>query len=303
MLEGNNIMKKQICAVLALTLTAAACGGDAATEDSQIDTEVETTLGGDIEAADDTTTTVAVVEEVADGDVDLYCALWVTSEVEGEGFFESPESDVPENVRIFIEEQTGYLDQAIEAAPEALKGDLVLQRDGIVRIGEILEGNDWSLAASIGEMATDPQVNSDEAEAASDRLDAFNDENCQDFLPAEDTVDDTADDAVEDDATDDTASDDTTDTTDDTADGGDDIARSEAETLEALLQTDAGRQAFIDEITRGSGVTEEQAGCLVDNLDADMLVAMNDLDDINSPGAQAFLELLDTCDIPLEAFL
>lgn len=281
-------MKKLICALVALVLTASACGGSDEAEGSQVDTDVETTLGGDVEAAEETTTTATtVVEAATDADVDLYCALWVTSEAEGEGFFESPESDIPENVEQFIADQTLYLEQAIGAAPEELKLDLALQRDGIVRIGEILEANDWSLAASIGEMATDSQVNSPEADAASDRLQVFNDENCQAFVPEDDVAVDEP----------------TEDTTDEGETAGDDIDQSDAELLEGLLQTPAGREAFIGELTNGSDVTEEQAGCLVDNLDAGMLVAMNDLDDIDSAGAQAFLELLETCGIPLEAFL
>ncbi len=281
-------MKKTLGAGLALSLLASACGGGDEAVDSPVDAQVETTLGGAAEPELETTTTV--LEVVDEGDIDLYCALWVTSENEGDGFFSSPESDDPSNVEAFIADQTAYLDQGIAAAPEEIKGDLILQRDGIVRIGEILEANGWSLVDSIDEMATDPEVNSAAADEASDRLDAFNEENCEAFaLQAEEDA--AANETL------DESTDDTTDSPDD------DIQASEAETLEGLLQTDAGRAAFIGEITAGSDVTEEQAGCLVDNLDADMLVAMNDLDDINSDGAQAFLALLDTCGIPLSAFL
>lgn len=300
-------MKKLSSAFVALVMLASACGGsdDDSAEISQIDADVETTLAGEVATTEATETTTAEVEDVAaDGDIDLYCAFWATSEAEGDGFFESPESDIPANVEQYIVDQTGYLDQGIEAAPDEIKADLELQRDGIVRVGEILENNDWSLAASIAELATDPLVNSPEADEASDRLDAFNEANCQAFAPAEEASGDPSDDKSAVDGADDGAATDPATEVDDVPEPTEeDLALEEAELLEGLLQTDAGREAFIEQLTAGSDVTAEQAGCLVDNLNADMLVAMNDLDDIDSPGAQAFLQLLETCDIPLEAFL
>ena len=99
-------------------------------------------------------------------------------------------------------------------------------------------------------------------------------------------------------ASDNTASDDTT---------GDPfldaIANGDTELLETLLESEAGREQFIDGFTEGSGLTREQGGCFVDESPIDLLVTLaSEPETIEPEVLSQFLEVLDTCNIPLSAF-
>ncbi len=99
----------------------------------------------------------------------------------------------------------------------------------------------------------------------------------------------------------------------DEAAGGDDtptdpfseaIASGDFSAMEEILNTEVGREAFIEGFIRTSpGVSAEQAACFLDNTDITVLAEMSvNPDDLSPEAVSGFLATLDTCDIPLSAF-
>ena len=73
--------------------------------------------------------------------------------------------------------------------------------------------------------------------------------------------------------------------------------------LDAILGSEAGRELFIDGMTEGGEITREQAECMIDNLDVEMLSALAlDPDSVGAAGAADLLDVLAGCGIDITAF-
>ena len=129
-----------LAAATALSLTLAACGG-----------------GGD------------------GSSIEAWCAVGDTFEQESP--LDSADPTDPEAFRTAIEEFQGQLDEVRSAAPDEIRDDVNLVLDGFDGFFGALEEADFNV------MEIDPAVleplNSEELNAASERITAFTEENCR----------------------------------------------------------------------------------------------------------------------------
>jgi len=81
------------------------------------------------------------------------------------------------------------------------------------------------------------------------------------------------------------------------------LAATDLDDLEQLLASDSGRQDFIDNVVEAlPGLSQDQAGCFLDNLDLGMLAALDgDLASLSSEQISSVLAVMLTCEIPLDA--
>jgi len=82
------------------------------------------------------------------------------------------------------------------------------------------------------------------------------------------------------------------------------LASGDFTAVETLLNSDVGREAFIEGFVATSpGITPEQAGCFLDNSNIQVLAEMSvDPDNLSDEAVEGFLAALDACSIPLSAF-
>jgi len=220
-------------------------------------------------------------------DLEAYCDL---AEQQNTLVDEFDEFTDPEALEGFVAELNQLLDDALEVAPDEVVDDLEIVDGDQGTIAEILEENDWDIAASFEEVEAIGQD-----DEASDRVDEFSAEECGIEIDDDDAADAEAEVAGA--ATDDT-------TTDEPATDAGDEALAEAllsdpETLAGLLATESGRDAFIEGLTESSELSDEQAGCFVDNADPEFLSNLGSGDPTGADATTLF-ELADLCDIPAE---
>jgi uncharacterized protein YjgD (DUF1641 family) len=109
------------------------------------------------------------------GDVEAYCALEAEADASEADLSDEP---TPEEFEEFLNEQRDLLDQALEVVPEEIAGDLETVSDGVDAIITAAEDADFDVtdetfneeAATIGDDIAD----------ASDALDEFQADNCED---------------------------------------------------------------------------------------------------------------------------
>ncbi len=237
----------------------------------------DTATGGDVstgdaaaETADDTAATAAESDEADEdsadeaADTDASAEAYCRAKAQAEALLDDVDPFDPESVEIAIRKQIELIEAAIDLAPSAIRDDLRMLRQSFDDYVEVLEENGWDLfaaSAALEELDARPGP-----EAAEDRLDAWEDANCE---GADDDTDD--EDAV----------------------GDDPFASPEA--LEAMLSSEAGRALMIESMIEDGELSAEQAACLLDNLDVEALVALATGDEPSPEIFGLFLEVAMVC--------
>lgn len=289
-MRTSSTLRALTALLLALSLVAAACGSsddeetaadivadvleddDATTSDDDGDDSESDTS----DEADDTEEPPADEPDEADepeeddepvapsGDAAVFCARYA----ENEALFDELDFFDPDAVETWVNTSRGLLAEAIGDAPGELVGDLQTIQTNFDEFAAALEAFGYDVFAAGEEL--DEVSESPEADAASERIDAWIAANCPD--------------AASDDSTDDAL----------------DFTTPEA--LEGILESEAGRELFIDGMTDGTGLTRDQAECMIDNLDADMLsILATNPDAIGTDGALDLLDVLSACGIDIGA--
>lgn len=202
------------------------------------------------------------------GDAALFCARYA----ENSGLFRDVVVTDPDSIENWINTSQGLLSEAIGAAPAELVSDLQTIQDGVAELAALLEAYGFDfLAVSDEEFAA---TESPEFDAASDRIDAWLAANCPEVL--------------------------------EDAGVGVEPGDVDADAIEAVLGSEAGRQLVIDQFV-AAGLTEADATCVLDNLgDFDISVLAGLADDptaITSEQITDLLGLFATCGIDVTQFL
>jgi hypothetical protein len=224
--------------VVSLAIAGGACGGD---DD-----------GG---AADDASATSDASDTGGDSDSGgAWCEL--ARDIDSDDtLFDSMDINDPDSVENAYQEFVNVFEDAADNAPDEIKADMEIVLERIKTAFEALKDADFNIVEVDQAVFEDP-----EADAASDRIDAYNEEVCGIESDA-DVTDDTA--VTEDTGTDDGAT------------------VSIPGTIQDMLMSQ-----FVL-----AGMTEEQATCMVENLDMED-VAANGAADLSM-----FIELFETCGI------
>ncbi|MGH9133917.1 MAG: hypothetical protein ACRDZZ_08285 [Ilumatobacteraceae bacterium] len=233
--------------VAALALVGAACGGD---DDASTDDAAESDSGDTGDNGDGG-------DDGGSGGGE-FCDLARGVE-EGEDLLEGVDFSDPDAIEDAYRTMIDRINDASDSAPDEIRDDIELVIDRSEAVFEALEDADFNILDVDQSVLEDP-----EAEAASERIDAYLDNECGITTDSDDS-DDTDD------------SDDSGDTGD-TGDTGD---------VEGTI-----RDQLLTQFT-AMGMTEDQANCLVDNIDF-AEVAEGNVDD-----PTAFFELFETCDIDI----
>lgn len=168
----------------------------------------------------------------------------------------------PESLEDAFQQMIDGLEDAADSAPDEIEDDLQLTVDGFNDLFEALQDVDFDFLE-----LDQTFLEGSELDAASDRIEAYNERECGIVSDSDDT-DDT-------DVTDGTTGSD--------SDSGDD-------------DTISGEGTIRDEMVRqftAMGMTEDQANCLVDNID---------MEEVAGSGAEdpsMFFDLFETCGIDL----
>ncbi len=242
---------------------------------------VEDALGSEsddtVEEADTTTTTVATTAPVFDQDV--YCSLSHEADQLNAAF---SDFDDPVALEGFIDDLVGLLQQA--SPPPEIERQFVVLRTAYVDLRTELQAGGYDSSV----LVTSPILSDATVNGAITAVEEHDLALCG---PAPIIDDGGGDDTA---AGDDAATDPFSEA----------IASGDFSAMEEILQTEVGRQAFIEGFIRTSpGVSAEQAACFLDNTDIAVLAEMSVNPDELSPEAVAgFLATLETCDIALSAF-
>jgi len=239
--------------VAALALTGAACGGD---DDAATDDDSTTS-----DAVDDgdTADTADAGDDGDDGDNggDSETNEWCTQMNEAEPEFDDVDITDPESVENAFGEVVDVLEEMADSAPDEIEDDVKILSDQFKAFFDQLEDADFDIT-----QIDQTELDNPEADAASERIDEFCglDPDAGEIDTGTATTDDAA-------------------VTDDTGD--------------AVV---SGEGTVQDELMRqftAMGMTEDQADCMVENLDMDEVVANGASD------PSMFLDLFETCDIDL----
>jgi hypothetical protein len=253
--------------LFALMLIAAACGDG---DDDTAAEETTTTEAAATESSEEETTTTEAVEE----ETTTTAAAGGDGEGAGSAYCTaSAEADrlIDDWIIGSPESTEQYFSEILELidsveSPSEIADDFATLRQGFSDISSELEKVGWNILA-IDE--DNPILNDAATEAASDRIEAFDLAYCGD-------------------------SDDETSSPDPGLDGDD---------LASLFDNPEFQQLMTD---AGITLTDEQAACLAENLDDDLLASLagllgEDLADIDPQSVTVFLDILVTCEIPLTA--
>ncbi len=269
--------RSNLLAILfALVFVVAACGGD-----------------DDDDAADETTTTASADDGSDGGDETTTTEAETTTTVEETTTTEAEPVDVDPNsgvgtdycnaslrqdelVRDWVigdpESTEQYFTEVLELAksvdpPDEIAADFAVLIDNFEQIIPVLEDAGWNLLA-VDE--NDPILNDPEANAASERIDAFDQAFCGDS-------------------------------------GADDTPVIDTDDLESLLDDPELVEEF--QASFGGALTEEQITCFVQNLEDDTFQALlqfgtdgGDVSDFDPAVLQEVFGVFTTCEIPLSAF-
>ena len=245
-----------------------------------------------IETTDDTDTTeVAQETTVPPFDADVYCSMSHEADDLNAAF---TDFDDPAALEGFFGELTDLLNEATPP-PEIAAQFETLRRAYVDLDAELAAGNYDAAVLGSSPILSDANVNA--AIAAVDQ---------HDLALCGPSPSDQAEEAA---GEDELAEEGTGDGGDGTAEGSTDpfeeaLATGDFSALEAVLGTEAGRQAFIEGLTGASpNVTAEQAGCFLDNSEMFVLAEMSvDPSNLSEEAETSFLATLETCEIPLSAF-
>ena len=164
------------------------------------------------------------------------------------------------------------LSTAIPLAPGEIQGDLGIVLDGFEQMISILESHDWDFLAAADDIEALTEL--PEQTAASDRIDQWELDNCG--IPIDDGGDD--------------------------GDTLGDNPFADPNVMMALLETESGRELFIDGMTEDGDLTREQAGCLIDTLDLELLFALGQGEEPTGEMLPMLFGAFDTCGIDPSGF-
>jgi hypothetical protein len=241
--------------IAALALAAGACGGD---DDADV---------SDDAAASDVTSVVDDSSPDVDSGDDSGGGEWcdLARELDSNDVLDDVDIEDPDAIESAFEEMIDLTQQAADSAPDEIKDDVELVVETARDLVDELRDVDFDFTALDQSVLDNP-----EATAAGERIDAYGERVCGiDGGSTDDTDVDTGDDTL--------------DTETDATDASGDDSGLDGTT----------RDQVIAQLT-GVGLTEDQANCIVDNVD--------DLEEFASTGASdptAFLALVETCDIDL----
>lgn len=267
--------RASVAGVLTLALVLASCG------------VAESVLGedaageGEEETPEETDTTVTPVF-----DADAYCALTHEADVVNANF---AAFDDPVQLEGFITSLTGLLTQA--TPPPEIAIQFTTFRTAYIDLQAQLEAG----AYSIDVLQASPILSDATVNAAINAVDAHDLALCG-LAPGLEPAPDAPDKALpEPEGESDLPSDNPF---------AEALATDDFSAVEALLNSDVGRTAFIEGfLGTAPGLTAEQAGCFLDNSNIQVLAEMSvDPDNLSNEAVQGFIAALTTCDIPLSAF-
>lgn len=295
----NPRRSRSLLSVLALfvsaALFAAACGGsdssddgasdaDTSTDDSAADASDDSAGsddgadedGADEAGADDgaassttsSTTTTTTTTTAAPSDIDPANATYCATVAEADAFLDTlPNVLDPVETEAWARQNVAYADEMVANAPDEIAADLQTLRASFDEFIAVLEASGWNLIAAAVELEALAEIPT--SVAAEDRVSAWEAENCGGGGDADDAGDESA-----------------------LAD-----AFASPEALEAVLSTEAGRELMIQGMTEDGRLNADQAACLLDNLDFEILSALAQGGDPTPEMLGQFFELLDTCDL------
>ena len=225
--------------------------------------EVEPTLDSTTTTEPATTTTAA---PAALPDVDSYCAL---SSAADRLLDEFEAYDDPVETEVVFTQIQALADQGRDVAPLEIEEEFSIVADAWTDLVLFLQASEWDYGAALE--AADSLLSSPEVVAASDAVDAFDAATCP---PADDVELSLGDEPL--------------------------IDPEDADAMLAILETEIGREAFIEGFIESTNLTYEQAGCFLDTAPIESLVTMTS-QEASASDMVAFFDALETCDIPLSA--
>ncbi len=261
---------KRWAVLLAGAVLLGACGGSDAA-DAGLESAAETTVAA--AEADETTTTAAPAETTTTAaevdDSAAYCAISLEADALSDAF---TAFDDPAAFEAFLTERMAMLESAVAVVPDAIAADFTVVADAQRQLAQVAadSGYDITVVATEGVAI----METPEVTAAQEAVDSYDVQICGT------TPDETAA----------------------AGDPGAPISDADMATIEALLETEAGRQAFAEGLTQGTELTIEQATCIVENGDIMGLMAVGSgTAEIDGEMMSTLLQTLDTCGIPLSA--
>jgi len=283
-------VRRLFVALVTLVVIATACADDdsGAEPADEAGADTEDAESGDDEAGSDAVNESADAEpdppdpeplEASGGEIETYCRLALENDQASDRFDPTTGTEATEQ---FVREAQASIAAAILVAPPEIRVDLATISEGVDDLAGVFEANDWDFLAALPEMealATLP-----EQEAAGDRIDAWEEANC------DHPVEDADEEAIGDDPP----------SLEDPASLDDAFASAEA--LEALLGSEAGRELLIDGLTENGELSRDQAACLIDNVDSPLLTALANGADPDVDLLVELLAVLDTCGISFTDF-
>ena len=167
--------------------------------------------------------------------VEAYC----TKKTESDALFNEADPFDPVSLEAAFRENVGVIDAALQIIPAEIEDDLRVVRQSMDDYIDVLEANDWDFFAASSAIEG---IEGPELEAAEARLETWEVANCG--FPEDG---------------------------DDFEDALDEDPFSAPEAFEAMLSSDAGRAMIIEGMTEDGELTADQAECMLDNLDFEML--------------------------------
>ena len=241
-------------------LFAVSCGGsgDGAVDGNDADNEP---AASDDAANEPAASDDAANEPADDGSVEAYCQM----KAESDALFDEADPFDPESLEAAFGGSVDLLDRAIDVAPDEILDDLRVIRQGLDDYAAVLETNDWDFFAAATAIE---EIESPELEAAEARVETWEEANC-DFLDDEDEF------------------------------GGafDEDPFTSPEAFEAMLSSDAGRAMMIEGMTEDGELTAEEAECMLDNLDFELLSALVTGAQLGPESLTSFLEMGTLCNL------
>ncbi len=269
--------RRQLALVASAALFLSACnGGSTASEDPE---ELQFSSSETAATTSEPTSTGAAT--MSDNErVEAYCALAIE--------LDSAESDIdfeqdfgPENAERIAKVWQEFIAESEKVVPDEIADDYDTAKVGVEALIDALAETDYNYFAAFAVM--DPALlENDEIDDANDRLDQFAADVCG--ITGDD------DDSGEALATDgESMSDDT-------------LSDSEIDLIAGLLETEIGRQLFIEGMMQDSTLTQEQATCFVDTADLETLLSFSNGTSAENAALVGLFETLSECDIDIDAF-
>ncbi len=196
-----------------------------------------------------------------DASIEAYCS----KKAESDALFDEADPFDPATVEAAFRGTVSIIDAALQTIPAEIESDLRVVRQSMDDYIDVLEANDWDFFAASSAME---EIEGPELEAAEARLETWEETNC-DFPDDEDDFED--------------------------------VLRedpfSTPEAFEAMLSSDAGRAMIIEGMTEDGELTADQAECMLDNLDIELLSALATGAEPSPESLTPFFEIAVLCDL------